>query len=705
MSIEILRPDSTTTAGTSVTQQSFLGAVSTATFHGDLSDQNIDTVLQRDGALAATSTVVTFSNSAIPAGRKIYSVKFYMIGAKSYPSPVFPVQFKQGAAVSATGLITFNNSGSWFESSATATIGQRPAGGDWTTTDLNALVASIDWPAQIAGADSYVGELWAEVRYSTAPATPTSVSPVAGSTLATGNPTLTATVSAIDTSQTQCVEFQFAKNSAFTDTPKTVQTTQSSDAGSRTVVPSTLNLTSGTWYMRARTIDQYGVASAYTAAYTITVTHLPTTALQNPTAGITVASGANVTLAWSFSDPNSGDSQSAKQVIVENNTTGQVLLDTGKVVSSVPNVVTTALNSSKDIYLRWKVQVWDTDDTTAGYSPYQLFKISDVPVVTVTSPTASQVLGTGQPTFTWTIGGSQTQVLRRVVVRLTSNNSLVHDSGTVQTSSLSYTPPNVILNNSTSYYVVVTVTDTDNLTGSSANRTFTTSYSAPSAVTYSVSNLVYETLGYMDIDWTAMTPDGTFQNWKLYRRETGEVNWTLLAKYTDINIRDYHDWTAGTTRSWEYSVTQTADRSGVSLESPVNPAPTPTIAAGSHYWLINTNDETDNFQLSNVTGDSYSDDYEQEEIIVIGRGRKLNYGTKIGKSGTLNAQIRDTPGQTARVARQRLETLKEARVSYYLRNPFGDVWLIGLGSMNVSRVAGVGTAEFVNLDIPYMEVF
>jgi hypothetical protein len=59
------------------------------------------------------------------------------------------------------------------------------------------------------------------------------------------------------------------------------------------------------------------------------------------------------------------------------------------------------------------------------------------------------------------------------------------------------------------------------------------------------------------------------------------------------------------------------------------------------------------------------------------------------------------------LARNQLQDIKAMRKldhPVYLRNPFGDVWLVSLGDVQVDRVAGVGTNEFSDITVPYREV-
>jgi hypothetical protein len=106
-----------------------------------------------------------------------------------------------------------------------------------------------------------------------------------------------------------------------------------------------------------------------------------------------------------------------------------------------------------------------------------------------------------------------------------------------------------------------------------------------------------------------------------------------------------------------------------------------------------------------VTADSYTDEYEKEIFTVIGGGRKVDQGQHLGLKGTLTAQLRDSVGQSARQKKQRLEVMKLNSVSqFYMRTPFGDLYRCYVDDLQVSRIAGVGTSEFVDVQVPYMEV-
>jgi hypothetical protein len=541
----------------------------------------------------------------------------------------------------------------------------------------------------------------------TAPPTPTAITPATGGpTLVTNTPTLGATLGAATESRTTKAEWQIATDTGFTTNLRTVtqSDTKLRTSGATTeVVPTASKLTQTTWYLRARAIDQYGQAGSWSAYTTFVVSHPPTALTRTPANDATILYAATTPFGWTFTDLSSTDTQTAYQVIVERNDTGASVLDTGKVTSTANSANLAISSSYKDIKLRWKVRLYDNDNVVGAYSSYSLITLSDVPTVTITAPTEAQVLNSGQPTFTWTDDANTTQYSRRVVVVRTSDGVTVHDSGTTVTTSQSYTPPAPILENNGSYSVTITVTDTVGMSGS-ATANFSAQYLAPDSVTFLVDESNFDELGYVYIDWNQTTPDGFFVAWTVYRRPVMEITWDLIFSTTDAELRVYHDWVVPAAGIFEYAVTQSGGRYGSVVESPIVQTESRPLE-GTHYWIINPLDETDNLRLSNVTADDYTDDYDEAELVIIGRGRKVNHGTRIGYTGTLNAQLRDDDNTSARQKRVQLQALKAARTTYYLRNPFGDLLEIAIGNLGISRLAGVGTAEFVDVTIPYREVF
>lgn len=538
------------------------------------------------------------------------------------------------------------------------------------------------------------------------PTVPTTITPLPNATIATDRPSLAATLAELSEGRRLKAEWQLATNSGFSTNLRTIT---ESDADLRTSgattepVPTASALFQTLWYLRARGIDEFGNVGAWSASQTFTVSHKPVAGPTSP-ANDAVSTYADATFAWNFSDPESSDTQTAYQVIVERNDTGAVLSDSGKVVSSSKTHVITAASLLKDVKMRWKVRVWDSDDVVGEYSGYRLFTLSDIPTVTITAPATGSIIATGQPTVTWTTDVNTTQATFRVIFKQQADDIILFDSGIISTDVKTYTAPTNILENLGSYSVTVTVTDTQGLSGSDIN-TFTTEYEVPATVTYGVDPAGYDDVGYILVDWSTMNPDEFFVSWNVYRRRSGDQEWVQIASYTDSTTLFHHDWSATTGDSWEYAVTQSAGRSGEVLDSVISGTPDSILAAGSHYWLINPYDESMNFKLENVSSDSYTDEFEEAELVIINRGRKINTGTRLGYNGTMVSKLRDTETETARSKRQRLQEIKGSKLNFYVRNPFGDLLLVYVGNLGISRIAGVGTSEYVDVTIPYKEVF
>jgi len=134
------------------------------------------------------------------------------------------------------------------------------------------------------------------------------------------------------------------------------------------------------------------------------------------------------TLSWTFSDPDSGNTQSAYRVLVSsiqeqiNNNIGR-LWDTGKVISSVNSVTYSGSSLPAGATCYWKVMVWDNFDTSGSYSSIATFTMESQikPVLKVSTTTLEfgeldagqiatltfDITNTGSGTLTGTIDTDQ----------------------------------------------------------------------------------------------------------------------------------------------------------------------------------------------------------------------------------------------------------------------------------------------------------
>jgi hypothetical protein len=484
------------------------------------------------------------------------------------------------------------------------------------------------------------------------------ISPSDGSTMVTDRPTLSAThkESIAWPMRRVKAKWQIASDSGFssnlryiddadTDFVIAENTNSPTNAVVTTTeaVPPVSELFQGTWYLRGLTIDEFGVVSPWSVTNDFTVTHKPVPSNLYPTKNAVFTYGASgqITFSWKFTDPSPSDYQTAYQIIVEDNDTGTQYLDSGKNLTANQQATLTMPVGAKDKNLRWKLRLWDSDDVAGDYSAYQLFYVTDSPAVTITAPTSGATVTTGIPTVSWTtnIGGIKYQKSYKVTV--TVGSQTIYDSGWVNSQNLSHSIPVGYLTNSTQYTLTVSVIDSFNLQGSAALN-FSTAWTPPASVgplsTY-ISQFGDMGFVYVVADPTGIDTDVITFNLK--RRKYGETNWETLYTWYDFSHRmGYRDYLVGSGQTYEYTVTQTVDRFTDLLESTVTRIHTVTPQA-ERYWLIDPlNAEESSIPLFNVVDDPFTEEYESETYSVIGRGRHVDFGDRLGYIGTLSLQLR-----------------------------------------------------------------
>jgi hypothetical protein len=124
----------------------------------------------------------------------------------------------------------------------------------------------------------------------------------------------------------------------------------------------------------------------------------------------------------------------------------------------------------------------------------------------------------------------------------------------------------------------------------------------------------------------------------------------------------------------------------------------------ANYKLIDPANAANFLVLTGVTDDSFVDDRERVSMVVIGRGRKVNYGTKLGKTGTLVIKIRERAGESATAQRDALEAFLATYPDVILESPWADQWYVDIGPISVTRISGTGDSEAVDISFPYEEL-
>lgn len=560
---------------------------------------------------------------------------------------------------------------------------------------------------QDSGVNEWIGPDYIGFTVSDPVNTPTLVTPADGASTTTGTPTLIATQTAQDGGARVKLEFQVASEETFTNDLQTVieDDTSLRTSGTGSVVVPTA-LAQGSWNWRARSVDEYGTTGAWATLRTFVVAHTPSSSNWTPSLGASVAYTGDVALTWTFTDPWSGDSQSAYQVRGwAGSDPGTLIFDSGVTVSTSQTYTATGLATGlKDAALYWQVRVRDQDEVWSAWSPPALFYTSDAPTVAITAPSNGATVTTSTPTIAWTFtaSGGRIQSAWRVVVTDEDASVDVHDSEWNIGTDTSYIIPIPVVDLLTNYSVTVYLKDDHGLTGSD-NNTFDASYTLPDPVVFTLDSATYATTGLVQIDWSTATEDGNFEAWRVYRRPTGTTDWTLIAS-TGSGVQEWSDYTSPSGIEVEYVVVQAISTFGLTVETLYQPQETTNTS--EKYFLVIPSSPALNLCLFNVRADSFDDEMETSVIKLIGRGRRVEHGTRYGKTGQLEVTFYDVevPPVSARSQRLAIEAIRDAGLPTYLRNPFGDVWLVSLESMNVQRIAGVGLREFASASLSYVEI-
>lgn len=533
-----------------------------------------------------------------------------------------------------------------------------------------------------------------------APPIPTAIKPVAGSTQTTDRPTLGATLGASSVSGTTVkAEWQLARDAGFTTSVRSLiqADTESVTSGVVTkVCDASAELFQGTWYIRCREVDSNGVAGSWSASQTFTVAHTPTALATSPS-GQSSRQNGNVTFSFGFSDSSPYDYLTAFQILVERNSDGFPIYDSGKQPISATSHTTNISSTYNDVLLRWRVRVYDSDDVVSAYSANSQFYVRALPTITAVLPTASQVLDNPSPTYSFTSNRTISQY--RFLTKYTSSG-VTHDDSNWKTGSVASYVPAIPLVNSSAYTVTMQVRDLYNLENS-VSVNFTTTWNAPANPTITVSQTNYDSsTGALSVSWN-QNRDSAFISYKLYYKKTTDSVYTLLNS-TTVSTGSTYTLTSSAIPAntpVHIAVTQTAYRFGIPVES--IPSPTTLTLTSTHYYLIS---DSTTLRLSSVNSDSFSEEWEQEEIQLIGRGRRVERGTRFGVKGSLQAKVYDVTGLTAAQQRIALEDMRAGSVTCKLRTPFGDIWEVAMGDIQINRIAGVGTNEYFEVTIPYSEV-
>lgn len=431
-------------------------------------------------------------------------------------------------------------------------------------------------------------------------------------------------------------------------------------------------------------------------------------------------------VSWDFSDAWPDDYQTAYQINIIAWRGGDppvigIIGNTGKVPSANKSAVIQVPSEYRNWDIRFSVNLWDRYDQSVEVGGNGSLLAYDSSSVTSITPTQVDQIGniiTNAPAFDYVIEDGYFDTAYLDIVITQGNKTIA--ARQVQNPGLTGTVafPSCLENNS-SYTVTAAVTDIKGLRREKVYN-YNTSWAppvAPSDVSVSLAAYNIENQSYAEVRWTDATKDPDWVAWTIYRQvdqinAQGQVVLTGPLELIAVSTADgasmsYRDYFAPSGVRVGYIVRQMANRFGSVIES-INTAQTSTYPVSDGYWLIDPTPEDPanaSFRLYSVTADSYTRKYESQITHIIGRGNHEDRGDDLGREGSLTAQLRDSATGTARVKRMRIEKMKEEARSLFLRNPFGDIWAVSVGDIQVDRIAGVGLMEFVDLTIPYTEVY
>ena len=121
------------------------------------------------------------------------------------------------------------------------------------------------------------------------------------------------------------------------------------------------------------------------------------------------------------------------------------------------------------------------------YRTVAWIQFQDILTIEINSPTDNQEIGDASPTITWSDPDGNTQISYRVrIYSDLAEDVEVYDSGLQSSSTRSHTVPFGNLVNEETYYLRITSTVStaiENLTGTSGQRVFTTSWTPPATIT------------------------------------------------------------------------------------------------------------------------------------------------------------------------------------------------------------------------------
>lgn len=256
---------------------------------------------------------------------------------------------------------------------------------------------------------------------------------------------------------------------------------------------------------------------------------------------------------WTFNDPNSGDTQSAYELQVEDVADGSVDVSTGKVVSAVASRTIAGGTLVNGKSYRWRVRTWDASDVVGPWSGYGAFTTSASGSVTITSPAVDNPSGlaTDDLLVIWSVTGTVQAWFRVWAVR---NDTGVNVFDSFKTPGTDTFRTVVNLASDVEHTISVQVWNSSDVASGIGTRLVTPSYSTPDAPEISLTAMGES--GYVLVSVTNPVPTGdrpAVVSNQILRRKAGSGDpWEILG--TCDPDGSFQDYTAPSRIAMEYKV-------------------------------------------------------------------------------------------------------------------------------------------------------
>lgn len=399
---------------------------------------------------------------------------------------------------------------------------------------------------------------------------------------------------------------------------------------------------------------------------------------------------ATATLRFPFSDPDmaKGYAEAPTRRVIEIEKLDGTPFGASpyNITVGITDTMVTGTLVAETVY-RARCRYEDSSGQSSPWSAYVNLKRSVAPVIAEDDPVNVE---DPNPRISWTYASSpaKAQAGYQVLVFADATGELVHDSGFVASDAHEYEVPGEILQDATDYRYEVTAYDTDLLTDEAAGGPWTTDFGTPNPIT-GLTGTASSGDSSIVLAWDVTDLDPELF-WRYYIYRLGDDG--LYARIGSVDDPDAPTFTdVGAPHGTSTYVVTVSN--GWVESSPVTVAVTLNLE-----WAISAPDDASlRFALFNVTAYRAKHELQADAYQPLGRSFPVVVsGQQLAPAGTLAIMLGSDEGEM-------VELLKRAaRVTpfVYLKDPFGSVLSVRLGSIDQDR-AGGGTQV---LAVPYWTV-